>query len=134
MMGLITSLLPVVGNVLDRVLPDTVEKDKVKAELQAQMLQHSASIEKAAAEVVVAEAKGESWLQRNWRPVTMMSFVVIIVNNYIAVPWLQTFGLPAIHLDIPPDMWTLLQLGLSGYIVSRGAEKGIKMWKDGDKK
>ena len=134
MINLIGSLLPVVGNVLDRVLPDQVERDKVKAELQAQMLQHSATIEKAAADVVVAEAKGESWLQRNWRPITMMSFVVIIVNNYIAVPWLQTFGVPSIHLDIPPDMWTLLQLGLSGYIVSRGAEKGIKMWKDGDKK
>ncbi len=134
MIGLISSLLPVVGNVLDRVLPDTVEKDKVKAELQAQMLQHSASIEKAAADVVVAEAKGESWLQRNWRPVTMMSFVTIVVNNYIMVPWLNVFGLPAVALDIPPDMWSLLQIGIGGYIVSRGAEKGIKTWRDGDNK
>lgn len=130
MIGLVSSLLPVVGNVLDRVLPDQVERDKVKAELQAQMLQHSATIEKAAADVVVAEAKGESWLQRNWRPITMMSFVVIVVNNYIAVPWLQTFGAPAVSLDIPPDMWSLLQIGIGGYIVSRGAEKGIKTWKD----
>jgi hypothetical protein len=130
MIGLISSLLPVVSSVLDRVLPDTAERDKVKAELQAQMLQHSAEIEKAAASVVVAEAKGESWLQRNWRPVTMMSFVVIVVNNYIAVPWLTTFGLPAVSLDIPPDMWSLLQIGIGGYIVSRGAEKGIKNWKD----
>lgn len=130
MIGLVSSLLPVVGNVLDRVLPDQVERDKVKAELQAQMLQHSSVIEKAAADVVVAEAKGESWLQRNWRPITMMSFVVIVVNNYIAVPWLQTFGAPAVSLDIPPDMWSLLQIGIGGYIVSRGAEKGIKTWKD----
>lgn len=130
MIGLVSSLLPVVGNVLDRVLPDQVERDKVKAELQAQMLQHSSVIEKAAADVVVAEAKGESWLQRNWRPITMMSFVVIVVNNYIAVPWLQTLGAPAVSLDIPPDMWSLLQIGIGGYIVSRGAEKGIKTWKD----
>ena len=118
MIGLVTSLLPVVGNVLDRVLPDTVEKDKVRAELQAQMLKHSSSIEKAAADVVVAEAKGESWLQRNWRPITMMSFVVIIINNYIAVPWLQTLGATAVSLDIPPDMWSLLQIGIGGYIGS----------------
>lgn len=129
MIGLISSLLPVVGNVLDRVLPDTVEKDKVRAELQASLMEHSASIEKAAASVVIAEAKGESWIQRSWRPITMLSFVVIIVNNYIVVPWLKTFGLPAVFLEIPPDMWTLLSLGLSGYIVSRGAEKGIKSWK-----
>tara|TARA_Y100000590_G_scaffold377798_1_gene444287 strand:+ start:336 stop:734 length:399 start_codon:yes stop_codon:yes gene_type:complete len=130
MIGLVTSLLPVVGNVLDRVLPDTVEKDRVKAELHSQMLQHSASIEKAAADVVIAEAKGESWIQRSWRPITMMSFVTIIINNYIAVPWLQTLGYPAVSLEVPPDMWTLLQIGLGGYIVSRGAEKGIKNWKD----
>ena len=132
MIGLISSLLPVVGNALDRVLPDTVEKDKVRAELQASLMEHSASIEKAAASVVIAEAKGESWIQRSWRPITMLSFVVIIVNNYIVVPWLKTFGLPAVFLEIPPDMWTLLSLGLSGYIVSRGAEKGIKSWKQQD--
>ena len=132
MIGLIGSLIPVVGKVLDRVLPDTVEKDKVRAELQASLMEHSASIEKAAASVVIAEAKGESWIQRSWRPITMLSFVVIIVNNYIIVPWLKTFGLPAVHLEIPPDMWTLLSLGLSGYIVSRGAEKGIKSWKQQD--
>jgi len=132
MIGLIGSLIPVVGKVLDRVLPDTAEKDKVRAELQASLIEHSASIEKAAASVVVAEAKGESWIQRSWRPITMLSFVVIIVNNYIVVPWLKTFGFPAAHLDIPPDMWTLLSLGLSGYIVSRGAEKGIKTWKQSD--
>ena len=60
----------------------------------------------------------------------MMSFVVIIINNYIAVPWLQTLGAPAVSLDIPPDMWSLLQIGIGGYIVSRGAEKGIKTWRD----
>jgi hypothetical protein len=74
MIGLIGSLIPVVGKVLDRVLPDTVEKDKVRAELQASLMEHSASIEKAAASVVVAEAKGESWIQRSWRPITMLSF------------------------------------------------------------
>lgn len=129
MINLITTLLPVVGSVLDRILPDQVERDKVKAELQTQMLAHSATIEKAAAQVVVAEAKGESWIQRSWRPITMMSFVTIICNNYIVVPWLNTFGYPSTFLEIPPDMWTLLQIGLGGYIVSRGAEKGIKNWK-----
>jgi hypothetical protein len=130
MIGLIGSLLPIVGKALDKVLPDTAERDKVHAELRTQMVKRSSEIERAAADVVVAEAKGESWIQRSWRPITMMAFVTIIVNNYIVVPWLQTFGYPATHLDIPPDMWSLLQIGLGGYIVSRGAEKGIKNWKE----
>ena len=130
MIGLISSLLPVVSNVLDRVIPDKAAQAEAKAQIEAEMMKHSASIDKAAARVVVAEAKGESWLQRNWRPVTMMAFVVIIINNYIVFPWFMMFDIPAIHLDIPPDMWSLLQIGIGGYIVSRGAEKGIKTWKD----
>lgn len=60
MAPLIGLLAPLLGTVLDRVLPDTVERDKVEAELAATLLQHSARIEETAAEVVVAEAKGES--------------------------------------------------------------------------
>ena len=32
-------------------------------------------------------------------------------------------------LEIPPDMWGLLKLGLSGYIVGRSGEKMVTAWK-----
>ena len=81
------------------------------------------------AKVIVAEAQSESYLVANWRPITMLSFVTIVVNNYIFAPYLQLFGVPYVILDIPPDMWGLLQIGIGGYIASRGAEKTMRIYK-----
>ncbi|MDH5772902.1 MAG: holin family protein, partial [Rhodospirillaceae bacterium] len=109
---------------LDRVLPDTVEKDRVRAELHASLLTNAAELERTAANVIMAEAGGESWLQRNWRPMLMVLFGLIIANNFLVVP---IFNTPT--ADIPPDMWDLLKLGLGGYVLGRSAEKGIRVWK-----
>lgn len=68
--------------------------------------------------VVIAEANSQSWLARNWRPSTMMVFVLIIFYNYIISPM---FSLPL--TPIVPDMWALLKLGIGGYIGGRTIEK-----------
>lgn len=125
MLPFITALTPLIGDVLGRVLPDQVERDKVQAELNAAFLSHAAEIEKAAASVVVAEAKGESWLQRNWRPMIMVLFGYIVAHNYVIAP---VFGVT--YVEMPDHLWELLKIGIGGYIVSRGAEKGIKTWKN----
>lgn len=73
--------------------------------------------------VVVAEAKSDSWLAKNWRPVTMLTFVSIIVWNFIIVGTIGAFY-PVIHVIlIPTDMWELLKLGIGGYIGARTVEK-----------
>lgn len=75
------------------------------------------------ASVVIAEAKSDSWLARNWRPITMLTFVFIIVWNYIVVGTIGAFA-PQIHvIEIPGDMWSLLKLGIGGYIGARTVEK-----------
>lgn len=76
------------------------------------------------AKVLMAEAEGHSWLQRNWRPITIFVFVYIITHNYIFV---LIFGLPS--LPIPPDMWILLEIGIGEYVVGCSAEKIVKIWK-----
>ena len=60
----------------------------------------------------------------------MLSFVGVVVNNFMIAPYLKMFGVPYIVMEIPPDMWDLLKLGISGYIVGRSTEKGIKAWKE----
>lgn len=125
MAPLIGMLTPLLGTVLDRVLPDTVEKDRVRADLETALLKHSADIEQAAAQAVLAEAQGESWLQRNWRPLLMCLFGYIIAHNFVVSP---IFGVP--KADMPDHLWELLKIGVGGYIVSRGTEKGLKLWQD----
>lgn len=79
------------------------------------VLDYEQKITQMQADVVMSEAKGESWLQRNWRPLTMLTFLVLIVCHYLGV----------LAFPIAPEMWTLLQIGIGGYIASRGAEKII---------
>ncbi len=84
---------------------------------------------KAQETIISSEAKSEHWLTATWRPITMLVFVFIIANNYIIAPYSLAFGFEIPTLEIPPDMWHLLTVGLGGYVMSRGAEKVAKEWK-----
>ena len=66
-----------------------------------------------AARLVAAKADGQSWLQRNWRPLTMLCFLFLVMAD--------SFGLLAFRLSA--EAWGLLQIGLGGYVVGRSVEK-----------
>ena len=59
----------------------------------------------------------------------MLVFVVIIANNYVLFPYLQLFFQTGAMLEIPPDMWALLKIGLGGYVLGRSVEKSTQVWK-----
>jgi len=75
------------------------------------LLDHQASI-------IQTEAKGESWLQRNWRPLLMLLCIFIVFSNYVLVPY---FGIPSVILD--EHIWNLIEVGTGGYIAGRSLEK-----------
>lgn len=128
MIGLLGSvaapLLRGVFDIVDQAVEDKDQAALIKSRLQEQVLSGRMKEIEAAASVIAAEARGESWLQRNWRPMLMCLFGVIVANNFIVVP---LFGTPV--AEIPPDMWDLLKLGVGGYVVGRSVEKGIGVWK-----
>ena len=129
LIGPVSNLFTKALDVVDDLVPDKDLAARLKAELQQRMIEIShtefVSLIKSQSEIVIAEASGESWLQRNWRPGLMALFGIIIANNYIVAPYIGLLFGPQYEtmLDIPPDMWSLLKLGLSGYIVGRSAEK-----------
>jgi hypothetical protein len=120
-------LIAPITKLIERIFPDKEAQDKAKAEMMTIMASSEAKQLEAKASVVVAEAKGESWMQRNWRPMTMMIFNAILVFNFLLVPILGMFGLVVNSLPIPNDMWLLLSIGIGGYIGSRGYEKVAKL-------
>ena len=69
--------------------------------------------------IITAEAQSQSALARNWRPITMLTFLALVVGD--------SLGLLASPLA--PEAWTLLQIGLGGYVVGRSAEKVTKAFK-----
>lgn len=120
--------------IIDKLVPDKDQAAKLKAEFQSEVLKQDysniATELEARAKIIAAEAQGASWLQRNWRPILMLTIVSIIANNYIIQPYLSLiFPGAALKLDLPQDLWDLMKLGVGGYIVGRSAEKGITAWK-----
>lgn len=90
---------------------------------QAKLLELDAKLLDSKTKIIVAEAKGESWLQRNWRPLLMTTFMAILANNYIIAPYLTSLGLDVPMLEIPGGMWAMLSIGVGGYVGGRSWEK-----------
>lgn len=118
-----SAVLPGVFNIIDQKVADKDLAVQLKHELQMAALNGTLADTAAARDVIVAEAQGESWIQRSWRPITMLVFVFIIFNNYVLVPYVSAFGGSVPALEIPDGMWALLNVGIGGYIASRGVEK-----------
>lgn len=125
-MNLLSLLVGPLTTLIEKIFPNPAEQERAKAEMLTAMNKANQAEWAAKSEVVVAEVKGESWMQRNWRPLLMMVFIALIINNYILVPYLVAFGVPVNMLPLPPEMWTLLTVGVGGYIVGRSGEKIYK--------
>jgi hypothetical protein len=120
---------PVV-NLIDELHTSQEEKSQIKigllgaqAELSMQVLDYETKLAEQQTRVIVAEAQGQSWLQRNWRPMLMCTLGFIVLNNYVLVPYASSFGLPVPMLDLPDGMFNLLVVGVGGYVVGRSGEK-----------
>ena len=94
-----------------------------KAELELRYAELDEAITEARSNVIKAEAQGQSWLQRNWRPLLMLVIISIVANNYILYPYLSIFTDKVRVLDLPDRLWTLMEIGVGGYILGRTAEK-----------
>ncbi len=85
----------------------------IEADLEATLIQ-------GRAQVVTAEAKSESILARNWRPITMLSFVLLIAAHWLGLTSdALTEGEVILVLEI-------VKVGLGGYVIGRSAEKIVR--------
>jgi hypothetical protein len=121
MVGEIIGILgKVAGGVADRIFPDPEQELKrieLQQALQAAVLERTSEIERAAADVVRAEAQGQSWLQRTWRPITMLVFVGLIVARWLG------WSAPNLGDAEVLKLWDIVEIGLGGYVIGRSAEK-----------
>lgn len=122
-MSILSSLIAPVTQIIREIVPDGDQRFALERQIEKLLIEQEMEFVRAGRDVVVAEARGESWLQRNWRPVSMLVFVAVIANNYLIAPYVQAFGGVAVVLEIPPGMWGLLTMGLGGYVVGRSLEK-----------
>ncbi|MDP4557986.1 3TM-type holin [Halomonas meridiana] len=127
-LGAITG--PLFG-VIDKAVTDKDEANRLKSEIQSQLIESQDSLLKAQMQIILAEAQGESWLQRNWRPLFMIVIVAVIANNYLLAPYLGAIFGVGLQLDLPERLWDLMTIGVGGYVTGRTVEKGISSWQQG---
>ena len=123
-MQVVTGLFKPAADLVGELIEDKDKANQIRASLA--MAQHSITSEviqlegkvvKAKADIIVAEATSESWITSNWRPVTMLTFVFLVVLKWLGF----TAGNISEALEL--ELMSLIQIGLGGYVVGRSLEK-----------
>ncbi len=96
----------------------------VQAKALNTVIEYEKELLKAKEKIITAEATGHSWLQRNWRPITMLIFVFLILYNHVIAPIFSLTLAP-----IPQDLWDVIKIGIGGYIVGRSVEKTVQIYR-----
>lgn len=85
----------------------------IQNEMHSKVIDYETKLLDSQSSIIIAEASGQSWMQRNWRPITMLTFLGLVVCDSFG--WLAN--------PLAAEAWTLLQIGLGGYVTGRSIEK-----------
>jgi len=123
----IASLFKPARDLLDELITTDEERGQINLaleQLQNNVISEMTQLEKAKIEaqsaIIIAEAQGGSWLQRNWRPLSMITFLVIMVFNWVVAPLFSVLVLP-----LPTWVGATFTLGIGGYIGVRSVDKNL---------
>jgi Holin of 3TMs, for gene-transfer release len=117
---IVAGILKPISDVIDHVTVSGDQKVQLQlAQLSAGMAAQTAvqnyeqTLLDGQQKVIAAEASSGNLLTSSWRPITMLTFLALVVCDSFG--WL--------HSPLAPQAWTLLQIGLGGYTVGRSVEK-----------
>lgn len=114
---ILSAIFKALDTVADKIWPDAGEKEANLTLIKSQLIEQEATIIKESASVIRAEVGGDNWLQKSWRPITMIWFLVLISAYWFG------FTPPNMPVQIVDSLFSLVQLGLGGYVIGRSAEK-----------
>jgi len=117
--AIVPILLPIINKIVGNLFPDAEAKAKAEQEVVQQLVAHKSEIESAAAAIIKTEAASTHWLASNWRPLTMIVFVGLIVARWFG--WAAPNLAPEEYIKL----WDIVELGLGGYVIGRSVEKII---------
>jgi hypothetical protein len=113
----ITAALDVGGKLIDRLWPDPAQRDQARLAMLEMAQKGELAEFTQRAEIIKAEASSESWLAQSWRPILMLTFGALIVARWFG--WAAPDLSEAEYLKL----WSIVELGLGGYVIGRSAEK-----------
>lgn len=109
--------IALVKDAMDRFIPDKAAAAQAKATLDQLRQTQDAQEFLSGMDVVKAEAQGQSWLQRNWRPLSALTFVGLVVARWVG--WTATNITAAEYLEL----WAVVKICLGGYTIGRTGEQ-----------
>lgn len=132
---LVGSIFKPFTDLVNNVHTSTEEKLKlqnalaqINQELTGKFLELEGKLVEAQSKVLTAEISGDSWLQKNWRPLTMITFVVLIVATWLG------FSATGLTEAMNLKLLDIVEIGLGGYVIGRSVEKVASSMKDALKK
>ena len=118
------AFIPILGQILDRILPDKQASEQAKLRLfeltqTGQLAELNADVKLKLAQlgIIQTEAASSNWLTSAWRPLLMLTFGALIVARFLG--WTTGNITDAEYLKL----WDIMQLGIGGYVVGRSVEK-----------
>ncbi len=125
-------LLDRVFGIVERHQAKQINRDKLEVELRGAVLDAMTDISDNQVAAILAEARGESWLQRNWRPMVAVCFAGIVVFYALVLPIaVDWFGANPVRIGDKLLEWIMqaVMVCLGGYIGGRSLEKIARVWK-----
>ncbi len=121
MIPIVTALLPALGTLIDRLIPDRAAAEKAKAEMEQQLVSAANQAALAQVEVNKIEAAHSSVFVAGWRPSIgwvcaaglAWAFVLAPIASWALVVLGIKADLPAIHTDYLLEL-VLAMLGIGG--------------------
>ena len=126
MLGVLGAVAPMVKTLfstIDKTIDNKAEAEKIKQNIQQQLLSGQLKELEAQAQIITAEAKG-GWLQRNWRPLLMLTFAGLVVAHWFG------FTAPNIPESVQNSLLNIVLVCMGGYIVGRSGEKIMDKYKE----
>jgi hypothetical protein len=132
--ALVTGLLPVLKEILDRVIPDTAEAERVRVQMEAELIQAANQESMAQIEVNKIEAAHSSIFVAGWRPfigwVCGISLALLYIPTAVIGTALWAWACIEAGALVPrPELGTAeviaLVLSLLGMSTLRSREKAL---------
>lgn len=115
-MSFLSKLIEPVTGIVGKFVKDKDLAQQLTAQLNSEIIRLTEQEMEARKAIILMEGQG-SWLQRNWRPLMMVFFAVLIGAHW--------FGFTPENLSEEQiaDLYDLVKIGIGGYVVGRSVEK-----------
>lgn len=113
-----TNVIGEIGKIIDNLFTSDEERTDAKNKIIQVLREKELELQKMQTDIIIAEAKG-NWLQRSWRPILMLSFGFIVIYTKFISQLTSQLITPVLE----PEFWSLLKLGIGGYVIGRSGEK-----------